>query len=153
MWEKANLQPPAIYTRRPKRRREESSLPFLRVLGSRMPDPSGSSTAEVVAVASAMTLTPPQLGEVEKDSQDVEAQPSAGKEKAHEDEEWLENPANPRNWPSRKKWTNMAIVSIDPCQCSSGSPQRLISVILGVILHVLAAPHKFDDGPGSTADR
>jgi hypothetical protein len=86
-------------------------------------DPSDSDTAAKVAMASTATLALPQPREAEKGSQirgkivddpaqDTEAQLSVGKEeKAREDEEWLENPVHPRNWPARKKWSNMAIVS------------------------------------------
>jgi len=88
-----------------------------------MSGPSGSNTAEEVAAASAATLTLPQHGKAEKGfrseavgdpTHDAEALSSAEKEKAREDEEWLENPAHPRNWSSMKKWTNMAIVSRFP---------------------------------------
>jgi len=88
-----------------------------------MSGPSGSNTAEEVAAAAAATLTLPQDGKTEKGirseaidnlTRDAEARSSAEKEKAREDEEWLENPAHPRNWSSTKKWTNMAIVSRFP---------------------------------------
>jgi len=90
-----------------------------------MSNPSGSDAVKKAAATSSTTLTMPQVGEPEKGFQtrnhpiddpnkDTEAQSSAEKEQALEDEideEWLENPAHPRNWPSTKKWTNMAIVS------------------------------------------
>ena len=101
---------------------ELSLFPFPCPLADGMSGPSGSNTAEEVAAASATTLTLPQHGKTEKGfqirsevigdpTQDSEARSSAEKEKAREDEEWLENPVHPRNWPSTKKWTNMAIVS------------------------------------------
>lgn len=73
-------------------------------------------------MASAAALTLPRLEDVERGPhirgeaaydpvQDIGAQPPGRKEKSREDEEWLENPAHPRNWPSAKKWINMAIVS------------------------------------------
>jgi hypothetical protein len=79
-------------------------------------------TAEKVATTTTMTLTLPQLGEAERGlqtrsgaahdpTQNTQAQLSAEKEQVDEDEEWLENPAHPRNWSSAKKWINMAIVS------------------------------------------
>ena len=89
---------------------------------SGMSVPSGSNMVEKALTTSATTLTLPQLGEVEQGLQtrsdvaydpvqNIQAQLSAEKEQANEDEEWLENPAHPRNWPSTKKWVNMAIVS------------------------------------------
>ena len=97
--------------------------PSLRTLIDGMSDPSGSNTAEKVVAASATTLTLPQPGRAEKgfqirgeavddpSTQNTEAKSPTEREKAREDEEWLENPAHPRNWSSTKKWTNMAIVS------------------------------------------
>ena len=87
-----------------------------------MSDPSASNAVKKVATTSTTTLTLPQLREAERGlqtrseaaydpTQNTQAQLSAEKEHAREDEEWLENPAHPRNWPSRKKWANMAIVS------------------------------------------
>lgn len=89
-----------------------------------MSDPSGPNKVENVTTASATTLTLPRLEEAERGvhtrteavydgtrDTDAQSQSSAEKEKAREDEEWLENPAHPRNWPSAKKWSNMAIVS------------------------------------------
>lgn len=72
--------------------------------------------------ASATTLALPQLAEAEKgpqtrgklvcdSNQGTEPRSSAEKDEAREDEDWLEDPAHPRNWPSGKKWVNMAIVS------------------------------------------
>lgn len=95
-----------------------------------MSDPSGLNAAETVAVASATTLALPRLGEAEGGFHirggGADVQSSGKKEMSREDEEWLENPAHPRNWPSAKKWTNMAIVSRslprplpDPCSSSS----------------------------------
>ena len=77
---------------------------------------------EKIATASTITLTLPRLGEAERGLrtqdeatcdpiQNIKTELSAEKEQAREDEEWLENPAHPRNWPSTKKWVNMAIVS------------------------------------------
>jgi len=85
-----------------------------------MSGPSGSNIAEKAVAASAATLTLPQrentekgirTGAIDDPAQHTETRSSAEKEKAREDEEWLENPAHPRNWSSTKKWTNMAIVS------------------------------------------
>jgi len=95
-----------------------------------MPGPPGSNTTvEKVATTSTTTLMLPQLGETEGGlqtpsdtaygpTQSVQDQLSVEKEQAREDEEWLENPAHPRNWSSKRKWVNMAIVSryLDPRQ-------------------------------------
>lgn len=91
--------------------------------------PGPNTTVEKVATTSATTLMLPQLGEAEGrlqarseavygPAQNVQDQLSAEKEQAREDEEWLENPAHPRNWSSTRKWVNMAIVSryLDPCR-------------------------------------
>ena len=97
------------------------SLPFLCVLGSGMSDGSDNDTLEKVAT----TLTLPQPGEAERGfqarseaadghTQHIEAHPPTKEDQAQEDEDWLEDPAHPRNWPSRTKWTNMAIVSRSP---------------------------------------
>lgn len=87
-----------------------------------MSDHSDSNTVEKVTTASTITLALPQLGEAERGlqtrdeaicdpAQNTQTQLSAEKEQAREDEEWLQNPAHPRNWPSTRKWVNMAIVS------------------------------------------
>jgi hypothetical protein len=84
--------------------------------------PSGSDAVQKDHTASTTTLALPQLAEAEKglqtrtkavgdSNQDTEPQSPTEKEEAREDEEWLENPAHPRNWRPRKKWANMAIVS------------------------------------------
>jgi hypothetical protein len=123
--------------------------------------PSGPGTEERLPTATSATLTVPEPGEEEKrfriqskvdgdPTRDVEAQSSL-EEKAREDEEWLQNPAHPRNWPSRKKWANMAVVSRSPP--SLDHPQHLTRVILGFILHVFTPTHKLNDGAGPTADR
>ena len=86
-----------------------------------MSDAPGNNTLEKAAT----TLTLPQPGEAERESQArseaadghiqyIEAHSSAKKDQAQEDEDWLEDPAHPRNWPSGTKWTNMAIVSRSP---------------------------------------
>jgi hypothetical protein len=64
------------------------------------------------------TLT--QIQEVEKPVQDdVEAgmtskcsSPTVPNNQV-DDEDWEIDPENPRNWPFRKKWTTVAIVSFD----------------------------------------
>lgn len=110
----------AVYIWRQEVVRESSPFPFLCALANGMSGPSGSNTAEKVAAASAATLTLPQHEKTEKGirtepvDDPTQDQSSAEKEKAREDEEWLENPAHPRNWSSTKKWTNMAIVSRFP---------------------------------------
>lgn len=82
--------------------------------------PSGPEQRD--PTTSTVTLPPSQLAETEKgfqfrseavcdSNQETEPQSSAEKEEARQDKEWLENPAHPRNWSSRKKWVNMAIVS------------------------------------------
>lgn len=89
-----------------------------------MLDPSHAfdpSAIEKATTASATTLTLPRFGEADRDrnpceaagntAQDTQVQLSVEKEQACEDEEWLENPAHPRNWPPKRKWVNMAIVS------------------------------------------
>jgi hypothetical protein len=83
---------------------------------------SDSPRSDAVQEDSTPTLTLPQLDAAEKEfetrgkatggfNQDVELQSPVDKEKVPEDEEWLESPAHPRNWPPRRKWSNMAIVS------------------------------------------
>lgn len=95
-----------------------------------MPGPPGSNTTvEKVSTTSTTTLMLPQLGEAEgrlqtqsdtpyDPTQNAQDQLSAEKGQAREDEEWLENPVHPRNWSSKRKWVNMAIVSryLDPRQ-------------------------------------
>lgn len=138
-------------------------FPPPRVLGSEMPNPPGSDPAGGVVTASAATLTMPQLGEAEKGQmgsgavhgpvQDIKIQLSDHEERIREDKEWLESPAHPRNWPSRKKWSNMAIVSRSPPRPPPDPPQHLSSVILGFVLHVSPSAHKFDDGARPATDR
>ena len=124
-----------------------------------MSNPSG----ERAATTSFMTLTTSQLGDAEKGFQtqndfidgldkDAETQSPTEKEQILEDEEWLENPAHPRNWPSTKKWINMAIVSRSPPRVLSCFPPCLTSAILGFILYVYTSTHKFNDGAGPATD-
>lgn len=118
------------------------------------------SAIEKATTASATTLTLPRFGEADRDrnpceaagnsAQDTQVHLSAEKELACEDEEWLENPAHPRNWPPKKKWVNMAIVSKSPPR---PSPQQLTAVILGFVLHLCASSYEFNDGAGPTPDR
>ena len=86
-----------------------------------MSNPPGPDTPQKGPTVPTPTLTLPQLEEAGKgiqtrsrvigdSNQDTELQSPVEKE-VTEDEEWLENPAHPRNWPPRKKWSNMAIVS------------------------------------------
>lgn len=86
--------------------------PLPRVLDNGMSDASGSNSnsTERVTMASVTTLMPPQSDF----AQATQTQVSAKDEQAREDEEWLENPMHPRNWPPRKKWLTMAIVSRSP---------------------------------------
>ena len=90
-----------------------------------MTDASGDNTAE----KGAKTLALPQPGEAERGFQTlskaadghiqhIEVHSSAKEEQAHEDEEWLEDQAHPRNWPLGKKWTNVVIVSRSPSRSS-----------------------------------
>jgi hypothetical protein len=84
--------------------------------------PSASDAVQKDPASSTTTLALPTLVEVEKgfqtrskvagdSNQDAESRSPVEKEEAREDEEWLENPAHPRNWTPGKKWTDMAIVS------------------------------------------
>lgn len=85
--------------------------------------PSAVDVAQKDHTASTITLALPQLAGVDNGSQtpskpapdfnpDAEQLSYTEKElHALEDEEWLENPAHPRNWSPGKKWANMAIVS------------------------------------------
>lgn len=144
-----------------------------------MSSPPDPDTPQKDPVVSTPALALPQLEEAEKgyqtrskiitdSNQDTESQFPVEKE-ATEDEEWLENLAHPRNWPPRKKWSNMAIVS-DFCapearglkagalrpgtsSLEARFPHHLTFVILGFVLHVSTSAHKLDDGAGSTTDR
>jgi hypothetical protein len=102
-------------------------FPFFCILAGGMVGPSRPDTAQTDA--STPTLTLPQY-EAEKvlqtqskaaddSNQDTELQSPVEKGNAREDAEWLENPAHPRNWRPRKKWSNMAIVS-ESLYCSQG---------------------------------
>lgn len=140
-----------------------------------MPVPSGSDLVQKDPTTSSTTLALSQLTEAENGFQTqtkavsdsnrgTEPQSTAQKEEALEDQEWLDNPAHPRNWPPGKKWTNMAIVSEflqrfwGPRPRGTGalkpnSSHHLTFVILGFVLHVSTSAHELNDGARSATYR
>lgn len=98
--------------------------------------PQSDAAVQKVQTASTTILSPPQFKEAKKEfppqaegAGDLEAQSTTEKANVHDDEEWLENPAHPRNWSSRKKWVNMAIVS------------KSLHILRSLISHWNSLPH------------